>query len=179
MIFTKTALDGVLIIDLETIDDERGFFATAWTAREFQSRGLNVQTAQYNISFNHRRGTIRGLHYQTAPHEEAKLVSCSRGAMFDVAVDLRSDSPTRLKWISVELSAENYRMLYIPGGLAHGYQTLEDATEIHYQVSEYYHPECAAGVRWNDPAIGIQWPLPVTTISERDLGFELLMPVES
>ena len=176
MIITRTELDGVLIIDPEIFSDDRGFFATAWTARELQSMGLDPQIAQFNISFNHRRGPIRGLHYQTAPHEEEKLVSCTRGSMFDVAVDLRAGSPTRLKWISVELSADNRRMLYIPKGFAHGYQTREDATEVHYQVSEYYHPESAAGVRWDDPAIGIQWPLPVTTISERDLNWELLTP---
>lgn len=174
MIFTETKLAGVYTIDLEPIEDERGFFATAWTAEELRSRGLSPEIAQCNISFNRERGTIRGLHYQTAPHEEAKLVSCTRGAMFDVAVDLRPDSATRFKWISVELSAENRRMLYVPQGFAHGYQTLTNDTEIHYQVSEYYHPECAAGVRWDDPAIGIRWPLAVTSISARDLNFALL-----
>lgn len=174
MIFTETELAGVYIIDLEPIEDERGFFATAWTADDLRSRGLSSQIAQCNISFNRERGTIRGLHYQTAPHEEAKLLSCTRGAMFDVAVDLRSDSATRFKWISFELSADNRRMLYIPPGFAHGYQTLANDTEIHYQVSEYYHPECAAGIRWNDPAIGICWPLAVTVISPRDQSFALL-----
>ncbi len=174
MIFTETALNGVFIIDLKPIEDQRGFFATSWSAEEFRKRGLRSQVAQCNISFNRQRGTVRGLHYQTAPHEEAKLVNCTRGAMFDVAVDLRVDSPTRFKWISVELSAENHRMLYVPEGFAHGYQTLEDETQINYQVSEYYHPESAAGVRWDDPAIGIRWPLEVTTISARDLSFESL-----
>ena len=174
MIVTETELPGVLILDPQPIADERGFFSTAWTAREFESRGLNSQIAQYNIAFNHRRGTIRGLHYQTAPHEQAKVVSCSHGAVFDVAIDLRIDSPTRLKWISVKLSAESRRMIYIPNGFAHGYQTLEDATEVHYQVSEYYHPESAAGLRYDDPVLGIQWPLPVTIISERDLSYDLL-----
>lgn len=174
MIITKTELDGVLIIQPEIKPDDRGFFATAWTARELQSMGLDPNIAQFNISFNRDRGTIRGLHYQTAPYKEAKLVSCTRGSMFDVAVDLREGSATRLKWISVELSADNRQMLYIPKGFAHGYQTREDATEVHYQVSEYYHPEFVAGVRWNDPAIGIHWPLPVTNISERDLKWELL-----
>ncbi len=174
MIITETELDGVLIIDPEIILDDRGFFATAWTARELQSMGLDPHIAQFNISFNQQRGTIRGLHYQTAPHEEAKLVSCTRGSMFDVAVDLRPGSPTRLKWISVDLSADNRRMLYIPKGFAHGYQTREDSTEVHYQVSEYYYPESVAGVRWDDPAVGIQWPLPVTNISERDSSWGLL-----
>lgn len=169
-------MDGVLIILPEIILDDRGFFATAWTASELESMGLDPQIAQFNISFNHQRETIRGLHYQTAPHEEAKLVSCIRGSMFDVAVDLRPGSPTRLKGISVELSADNRRMLYIPRGFAHGYRTREDATEVHYQVSEYYHPECVAGVRWDDPAVGIGWPPPVTNISERDLSWKLLTP---
>lgn len=174
MIFTETELKGVFIIDLETIDDERGFFATVWTADELRSRGLTSQIAQCNISFNRQRGTVRGLHYQTTPHEEAKLVSCTRGAMFDVAVDLRVDSPTRFKWMSVDLSANNRRVVYIPEGCAHGYQTLEDETEIHYLVSEYYKPEYTAGVRWDDPVVGIDWPLAVTAISPRDLGFDLL-----
>jgi dTDP-4-dehydrorhamnose 3,5-epimerase len=174
MSITKTKLDGVWIIDIETKNDERGFFATPWTAREFQSLGLETEFPQYNISFNHRRGTVRGMHYQTAPYEEVKLVSCTRGAMYDVVVDLRPNSPTMRHWIFVELSAENRRILYIPKGCAHGYQTLEDATEVHYQVSEYYHPESSAGIRWDDSAVGIQWPLPVTIISPRDQSFELL-----
>ena len=174
MIFTETALPGVFIVDLKIIEDERGFFSTAWNAHEFKARGLESEIAQYNISFNLKRGTLRGLHYQKSPHEEAKLVSCSRGAMFDVALDVRRDSPTRFKWISVELSAENHRMLYIPKGFAHGYQTLEDATEVHYQVSEYYHPESLAGLRWDDPLFDIRWPLPVTVISERDLSLDLI-----
>lgn len=176
MIFTETSLAGVYIIDLAPIEDKRGFFATAWTAEELSSRGLKSQIAQCNISFNRERGTIRGLHYQAAPYEEAKLVTCTRGALFDVAVDLRADSATRFKWTSVELSADNRRMIYIPEGFAHGYQTLADDTEIHYQVSATYHPECAGGLVWNDPAIGIKWPLDVTAISARDLNFALLQP---
>jgi dTDP-4-dehydrorhamnose 3,5-epimerase len=174
MIFKETELSGLFVIEPELIEDERGFFARSWTPEEFEERGLNPRLAQCNISFNKLRGTLRGLHFQAKPHEEAKLVRCTRGAMFDVAVDLRPHSPTRLAWAAVELTADNHRMLYIPEGFAHGYQTLEDATEIFYQVSEYYHSESARGLRWDDLRLGIEWPLPVTRMSPRDRGFELL-----
>jgi dTDP-4-dehydrorhamnose 3,5-epimerase len=174
MIFTETELKGVFVIRPELIEDERGFFSRTWAPEEFAGRGLNPVVAQCNISYNRRRGTVRGMHFQAAPHEEAKLVRCTRGAIYDVAVDLREDSPTYLKWTAVELNERNRLMFYIPEGFAHGYQTLEDDTELSYQVSEYYHPESARGLRWDDPALGIEWPLEVTIISDRDQQHPLL-----
>ena len=174
MIFTETELSGVFIVDPEILEDERGFFARSWAPEEFADRGLNPRLAQCNLSFNKRRGTVRGLHFQVEPHAEAKLVRCTRGSIFDVAVDLRPNSPTCYKWVGVELTADNRRMLYVPEGFAHGYQTLKDATELFYQVSEYYHPESARGLRWDDPRLRIDWPLPVTLISPRDRKFELI-----
>ena len=174
MIFNETELEGVFVIEPEIIEDERGFFFRSWAPEEFEQRRLNAQLAQCNISFNKLRGTVRGMHFQVSPHEETKLVRCTRGAMFDVAVDLRPLSPTRFAWTAVELSADNHRMLYIPVGFAHGYQTLDDATEIFYQVSEVYYPESARGLRWDDPRLGIQWPLPVTMMSKRDRESKLI-----
>jgi dTDP-4-dehydrorhamnose 3,5-epimerase len=171
MIFHETHLPGVFIIDLERFEDERGFFACSWRASEFEQRGLNHTPKQRNVAFNAQRGTLRGMHFQNQPHEEAKLVQCTRGAVYDVAIDLRPDSPTLHQWVAVELTAENQRMLYIPEGFAHGYQTLTDEATLHYQVSEYYHPESAGGVRWDDPVFGIQWPLPVAVIAERDASY--------
>jgi dTDP-4-dehydrorhamnose 3,5-epimerase len=168
MIFTETKLKGTFVIDPEKLEDERGFFARTWCQREFADRGLNPCIAQCSISFNHKRGTLRGMHYQVAPHEEAKVVCCNRGAIYDVIVDLRPDSPTFIEWLAVELHAENRRMLYIPEGFAHGFQTLEDNTEIFYQISEFYAPEYARGLRWDDAAFGIQWPPADRTISVRD-----------
>lgn len=175
MIFKQTKLEGVFVIEPEIIEDERGFFARSWAPEEFERQGLNPAVAQCNISFNKLRGTLRGMHFQISPYEEAKLVRCTRGAIFDVAVDLRPDSPTRFAWTAVELSADNRRMLYVPEGFAHGYQTLADATELFYQVSAAYHPDSTRGLRWNDPRLGISWPLPVTIISERDGDFPLLI----
>ena len=174
MVFKQTDLPGVYVVEPELIKDERGFFACSWKPQEFSEHGLNTRLAQCNISFNKVRGTLRGLHFQMHPHEEAKLVRCTMGSMYDVAVDLRPDSETRYTWVGVELSADNHRMLYVPEGFAHGYQTLEDATEIFYQVSESYHEESSRGLRWDDPKLGIKWPLPVTAISKRDQEFELL-----
>jgi dTDP-4-dehydrorhamnose 3,5-epimerase len=168
MRFLETALKGAFIIELDKQEDERGFFARAWCQREFAARGLNPRLAQCNVSFNRRRGTLRGMHYQVAPYEEAKLVRCTRGAIYDVIIDLRPDSPTFMQWIAVELTADNYRMLYIPERFAHGFQTLEDNTEVFYQMSEFYAPECARGIRWNDPAFAICWPPAERIISERD-----------
>lgn len=170
MIFIETKLKGVLIVEPELIEDERGFFARTWTPHEFEARGLNPRVAQCSISHNTLRGTLRGMHYQIKPHEEAKLVRCTRGAIYDVAVDLREDSETYLQWVAVELSEHNRRMFYVPEGMAHGYQTLEDGAEVSYQISEIYHPESARGLRWDDPAFGIAWPLPVSAMSERDRG---------
>jgi dTDP-4-dehydrorhamnose 3,5-epimerase len=174
MMFTETELSGVFIVEPEILEDERGFFARSWAPSEFASRGLNPRLAQCNLSFNIHRGTVRGMHFQVKPHEEVKLVRCTRGRVFDVAVDLRPHAATRYHWVAVELTQDNHRMLYIPEGFAHGYQTLDDATELCYQVSEYYHVESARGLRWDDPRLGIQWPLPVTLVSRRDREFELL-----
>jgi dTDP-4-dehydrorhamnose 3,5-epimerase len=168
MIFKETKLRGAYVIEPELIEDERGFFARIWSPEEFSARGLNPRIAQCNTSFNKQRGTLRGMHYQIRPHEEAKLVRCTAGAIYDVIIDLRKDSPTHSKWIGVELSARNRQMLYVPEGFAHGFQTLEDDTEVFYQVSAYYHQESARGVRWDDLAFGIDWPLPVRVVSDRD-----------
>ena len=152
----------------ERITDERGFFARTWCAEEFKEAGLNARLAQCSISFNARKGTLRGMHYQSVPFAETKLVRCTRGAIYDVVLDLRRESPTFRKWIGVTLTAENREMVYIPEGCAHGFLTLEDHSEVFYQMSEFHHPEAAHGVRWNDPAFGIEWPDEVTVISERD-----------
>jgi dTDP-4-dehydrorhamnose 3,5-epimerase len=163
-----TDLEGVYQIRIERIEDERGSFARTFCRREFAEHGLDAIVAQCNVSHNRLAGTLRGLHYQLAPAAEAKLVRCTRGAIFDVAVDLRPNSPAFCRWFGAELSAANDMMLYIPKGFAHGFQTLEDDTEIAYQMSEYYAPELARGLRWDEPAVGIRWPLPVRVMSERD-----------
>jgi dTDP-4-dehydrorhamnose 3,5-epimerase len=169
MQFTETELAGAYVIDLERREDERGFFARAWCAAEFASHGLDTRISQCNISFNERLGTLRGMHYQVPPHAEVKVVRCTRGAVYDVIVDLRPESPTYRSWIAVELTAQNGRLLYVPEGFAHGYQTLEDETETFYQVSVPYTPDAERGVRWNDPAFGIEWPdAPERVISEKD-----------
>ena len=171
MIFTETKLRGAYIIDIEPIEDDRGFFARSWCRNEFEKHELNHDLVQCNISFNKKKGTLRGIHYQTAPHEEAKLVRCTRGSLFDVIIDLRNDSKTYKKWFGAKLSAENRRMIYVPSGLAHGFQTLEDNTEVFYQMSEFYHPQCVGGVRWNDPVFAIKWPEDEPIISTNDKNF--------
>ena len=168
MIFKETKLKGAYVIEINPIEDERGFFARSFCAKEFKEHGLNQNIAQCNISYNEKKGTLRGVHYQAAPHEEAKLVRCTMGAIYDVIIDLRPDSSTFKKWIGVELTKENRRMLYVPEGFAHGFQTLEDHTEVLYQMSEFHHPEWARGVRWNDPTFGIFWPVNVEIISIGD-----------
>ena len=168
MRFTPAKLPGVYLIEPERLEDERGFFARTWCQQEFAAHQLDVQLTQCNISFNVRQGTLRGLHYQVAPHAEAKVIRCTMGAIYDVAVDLRPDSPTFKHWLAVELTAQNRTMIYLPHGVAHGLQTLEDNSEVFYQMSEVYHPECARGVRWNDAAFGIRWPLEPTVISLKD-----------
>jgi dTDP-4-dehydrorhamnose 3,5-epimerase len=173
MAFAETSLGGVWVIELDRITDERGWFARTFDAEEFKERGLNPAVVQCNASFNARSGTLRGLHYQAEPHGESKLVRCVRGAIFDVAVDLRADSPTRCRWHGVELSAESGRALYIPAGLAHGFQTLTDDCEVIYQMGHRHVPEAARGVRWDDPAFAIEWP-PARgerIISARDAGY--------
>ena len=173
-----TALTGVFVIDLERHRDERGYFARTWCPREFEAHGLNPRLAQCSVSFNTRKGTLRGMHYQAAPHEESKVVRCTRGAIYDVAVDVRPESPTFRAWVAVELTAENGRMLYIAEGCAHGFQTLADDTEVFYQISEFYHPESARGIAWDDPAIGIQWPADPVVMSDRDRSFARLVTSE-
>jgi len=171
MIFTETTLAGAYIIDLEKIEDERGFFARSWCEREFDAHGFDSRLVQCNVSFSKKRGTLRGLHYQAAPHEETKLVRCTKGSLFDVIVDLRKDSPTFLKWVGVKLTAANRRMLYIPKRFAHGFQTLENQTEIFYQMSEFFYQDAARGIRWDDPSIAVAWPRAERTISKRDQAY--------
>ena len=171
MIFTATKIPGAFLIDLERQEDDRGFFARSFCASEFKRNGLKAEFVQDSISFNPAKGTLRGMHYQGAPHEEAKIVRCTRGAIYDVLVDVRPASPAFRQWLGCELTAENRRSLYVPEGCAHGFQTLGHDAEVFYQISEFYHPECARGVRWNDPAFGIQWPWPNPVISARDQGF--------
>ncbi|MBI4093790.1 dTDP-4-dehydrorhamnose 3,5-epimerase [Candidatus Kaiserbacteria bacterium] len=168
MKFLETEVRGAYIVELDVKEDERGFFARVWDEEEFKKHGLFDHIVHANISGNPKKGTLRGLHFQIAPHEEAKIVRCSRGAIFDVAVDIRPDSPSFKKWISVELSEQNRRMSYIPEGCAHGFQTLEDNSEVSYFMSAAYHPLCARGVRFDDPVFGISWPLPISVISEKD-----------
>lgn len=173
MIFRETPLPGAWLLEPERFEDERGFFARTWCREEFATRGLDSTVAQCSVSYNHRRGTLRGLHFQIAPREEIKLVRVTRGAIWDVIVDLRPDSPTFKQHFSVVLSVDEGKQLYIPKGVAHGFQTLEDATEVFYQISEVYAPEFARGYRWDDPALAIPWPEAVTVISERDRGLPL------
>jgi len=171
MIFQKVQLAGAYVIDLDRIEDDRGFFARAWCQREFEQQGLESRLVQCNLSQNHSAGTLRGMHYQVNPYKETKLVRCVKGRIFDVIIDLRADSPTYLQWFGVELSADNHRALYVPEGFAHGYQTLEANTEVFYQVSEFYSPGSEQGLRWDDRAIAIDWPLAPTIISEKDRNY--------
>ena len=178
MIFTETELSGAFIIDLERREDDRGFFARAFCQDEFTDHGLKPLIAQANIAFTARKGTIRGMHFQFPPAEETKLVRCTRGAILDIIVDLRPESPTYLQHVAVELSADNHRALYLPERFAHGYQVLEDSTEMTYQAGEFYAPESEGGLRYDDPELGLTWPRPVTDISERDRSFPLLSEIE-
>lgn len=158
MIFEQTKLGGVFVVDLERREDSRGFFARSWCANEFAAHGLSTEVVQANVSFNPREGTLRGMHYQRAPHAETKLVRCTQGGIYDVVIDLRPKSDTYKQWLGVELTQENRRALYVPEGFAHGYQTLVPDAEVFYQVSEFYTPDAEGGVRWDDPAFGIEWP---------------------
>jgi dTDP-4-dehydrorhamnose 3,5-epimerase len=177
MTFTATAIDGAWIIDLEPIADQRGFFARAWCARELAERGLDGRTVQCSIAFNQRRGTIRGLHYtDPALGADARIVRCIRGSVWDVVVDVRRSSATYGQWVGLELSQTNRRALYVGAGLAHGYQTLEDDTELFYQMSEYYQREASRSLRWDDPTIAISWPLAATIISDADRRAPALTP---
>jgi dTDP-4-dehydrorhamnose 3,5-epimerase len=176
LIVTPTRLEGAFIVDPDVFEDERGSFSVSFCRARFAAHGLDTAVAQCASSFNHRRGTLRGLHYQKAPFEQTRLVSCSQGAIFDVIVDIRPGSPTLRAWFAAELSAANRRMLYVPRGFAHGYLTLEDGSVVQYQLSETHHPESEAGIRWDDPLIGIRWPAAPVVISARDRGHPPLPP---
>jgi dTDP-4-dehydrorhamnose 3,5-epimerase len=171
MIFTPTKLPGAYIIELEPHTDDRGFFARTWCRREFEAHGLNPSLVQCNISFNSKKGTMRGMHWQAKPFEEAKLVRCTTGSIYDVIMDLRPDSLTFKNHFGLQLTAHNRLMLYVPEGFAHGFLTMEDNTEVSYQMSEFFAPDSARGFRWNDPAFGIQWPAEIEVISDRDRSY--------
>ena len=168
MRFAETRLPGVFVVEPERLEDERGFFARTWCRNEFEARGLNGRLVQCSISYNAERGTLRGMHHQAAPHAEAKLVRCTMGAIYDVIIDLRPGSPTYKQWLAVTLTARNRTMLYVPEGCSHGFLTLADHTEVFYQMSAFYAPQSAVGIRWNDPTFNIAWPEAVTRISDRD-----------
>ncbi len=176
MLFHETRLEGAFVIELEKREDTRGFFARGWCQKEFEDHGLVAQVVQTNISNNRKKGTLRGMHCQVAPFEETKLVRCVRGGIYDVIIDLRAESPTYKQWIGVELTAENYKMLYVPESFAHGLQTLEDDTEVIYQVSQFYTPGAERGIRWNDPAFRIEWPQDIEVISDKDADWPDYMP---
>ena len=171
MIFTETELKGAFLIEPDRKEDARGFFARTWCVEEFKAHGLDPRVVQCNISFNKKKGTLRGMHWQVEPHPEAKLVRCTMGALWDVIIDLRPDSPTYKQHLGVELTPENRKMLFIPAGFAHGFQTLADNTEVFYQMSEFFVPNCARGLRWNDPAFGIAWPPGERIINDRDSNY--------
>ena len=171
MIFRETKLEGSFIIEVRKIADERGFFGRSWCKREFNAQKLSAEMAQANIAFSFHKGTLRGLHYQQEPFAEAKLVRCTRGAAYDVILDLRPDSPTYGQWIGTELTQDNYHMIYAPEGFAHGYLTLEDDTEMSYSVSQFYAPEAERGIRYDDPAFGIAWPADIRLVSDKDKGW--------
>lgn len=174
MLFVATPLAGAYLLAPEPIPDERGFFARTYCRNEFVKNGLNPNLVQCNISYNKVKGTLRGMHYQKAPHAEAKLVRCTQGGIYDVIVDLRRDSATFRQWFGVELTGANRKALYVPEGCAHGFVTLVDDSEVLYQMSEFYYPECAEGARWDDPAFAIAWPIAINVISDRDANYPLL-----
>ncbi len=174
MIYTPSRIPGAWIIDLDKIGDARGFFAMSWLPHELSERGMNPALAQCNLAFNYKRGTLRGMHFQKAPHAQAKIIRATRGSLLDVIVDLREDSPTFRQWDAVELTADNHRMLYMPEGIAHGYITLEDNTEAQYFASSPWAPKAESGVRWDDPAFGISWPFAPAVISDKDAAWPLV-----
>jgi len=174
MIYTETKLRGAFVIEPELIRDDRGFFSYLFDAREAASHGLRVGVAQVKLSYNHRKGTLRGMHYQAPPSTEIKLIRCTRGAIWDVIVDVRPDSPTYLQSFGIDLTAENRKALYVPQMFAHGYQTLQDDTEVVYQVDEFYSPKDERGMRWDDSALSLRWPLPVEVISKKDQAWPVL-----
>lgn len=171
MEFIKTPIEGAYLIDVKRIGDDRGFFGRLWCENEMSGMGLATHISQCNIGVSAKAGTLRGLHFQHAPHQEVKIVRCPRGAIYDVIVDLRPDSPTFKQWFAAELTEENARMIYVPEGCATGYQTLKDDTEIYYLTTAVYHPDSATGVRYDDPAFGIEWPLPISSISDNDINW--------
>ena len=174
MKFIETPLAGLYVVEIEPLNDDRGFFARSFCVRDFEAHGLMPTLVQCNISFNEKAGTLRGLHFQAFPHEEAKLVRCTQGAIYDVAIDIRPNSGTYLKWYAAELTSENRRMMFIPHGFAHGFQTLVDKSEVFYLMSEFYYPESARGLRWNDPTLGISWPIANQIISDKDRTYPLI-----
>jgi len=168
MIFTETKLAGAFLVSIKELTDDRGFFGRSWCKKEMEDHGLNGNVVQSNTSFSKKKGTIRGMHYQRHPFEETKLIRCTKGAIFDVIVDLRPDSPTFLQWFGAELTEENHKMVYVPENFAHGFITLEDDSEVTYLVTEYYTPGAEAGIRYNDPMLNIDWPTQATVVSEKD-----------
>ena len=168
MIFTETKLKGAWLIEIKKIEDDRGFFGRSWCREEFEAHGLNANICQMNTSLTLKKGTIRGMHYQVDPYQETKFIRCTRGSVYDVIVDLRPDSPTFLQWVGHELTADNYRMVYVPENFAHGLVSLEDNSEVYYPVTQFYTPGAERGMRWNDPAINIQWPVDIEIVSEKD-----------
>jgi dTDP-4-dehydrorhamnose 3,5-epimerase len=168
MKFNETGLQGAIIVEIEKLQDQRGFFARSWCKREFEQYGLDASLVQANVSYNHRKGTLRGMHFQVEPHGETKLVRCTQGAIYDVIIDLRQDSPTYRKWVGVELTADNFRMLFVPKMFAHGFQTLAEESVVTYQVGQFYTPGSERGIRFDDSAFQIQWPLEVGVISDKD-----------
>lgn len=172
MIFQETPLKGAFVLELRKLEDERGFFARSYCQKEFEEHGLVPQVVQANVSYNVKKGTLRGMHYQIHPHEETKLVRCTCGAIYDVIIDLRKSSPTYRQWFGIELTAENRKMLFVPESFGHGFQTLKDDTEVTYMVSQFYAPGAERGIRWNDPSFGIQWPAEVEVISQKDAHWE-------
>lgn len=178
MIFAETKLKEAFVLDLERREDHRGFFARSFCQREFEQHGLESLIAQVNVAFSKRKGTLRGMHFQFPPVSDSKLVRCTRGAVLDIIVDLRPESPTYLAHVAVELTADNHRALYVPRRFAHGYQTLEDGSEVTYQAGDFYAPGQEGGVRWSDPRLGLAWPLPVTDMAAKDDAWGLLADVE-
>ena len=168
MLFTETKLKGAFLIEIKKIEDDRGFFGRSWCSREFEEHGLNADICQINTSLTLKKGTIRGMHYQVDPYQETKFIRCTRGSIYDVIVDLRTDSPIFLQWIGHELSEDNYRMVYVPENFAHGFLSLKNNSEIYYPVTQFYTPGAERGIRWNDPALNIRWPIDVEIVSEKD-----------
>jgi dTDP-4-dehydrorhamnose 3,5-epimerase len=174
MKFINTELEDTYIIEPEKITDNRGFFARSFCVKEFAKSGIEFHIEQCSMSFNKNKGTLRGLHYQCAPHEEAKVVRCTKGSIYDVVADLRPESSSYKKWMSIELNEKNNKAIYIPAGCAHGFQTLLENTVVYYQMNEFYHPECARGIRYDDPSFGIEWPINKITISDKDSNYRLI-----